>query len=1005
MAVAGLRISILLMVLAASVAHSRRLPIRTYNSADGLARDHILCIVQDSRGFLWLCTPEGLSRFDGYGFTNYHKEQGLPGEYITDFLQTRRGAYWVGTGGGLARFDPTGRGPRFQVVPLSAPDGAAIPLRLYEDRSGGVWCLADHGIVFHLGPGETVFRSGDFHLPDQPVSAVLEDTRGGFWIGTGDGLFRRDGDKPAVRYGLPTGFAHAFIQALFEDRDGRLWIGTRDGLIRIEGQRMHVYTTKDGLPANRIQDLLETSDGTLLASTTDGLVEWTPGHPDREREFQAYSLAEGLSEIGLTGLAEDRDGNVWIGTAGSGVMKLNRSGLVTYTETDGAGWPRQFLEDRQGDLCVVSIPTGKIRVSRFEERRFRPFEPAWPASLTDFGWGTTQIALQDRAGEWWIATGEGLFRFPPVERVEELAGLRPKAIYTTRDGLGNDAIFKIFDDANGDIWVGTGGTRENLARWDRKMETLHRFSQADGLPRQVMPLSFSEDRAGDLWITLLNGSGLVRYRGGRFSFFPRAALGGISPRTVFADSAGRVWAATSRGVARVENPDGDSPHLTLYDRAAGLSSNDVTAITEDRFGRLYAVTGRGVDRFEAEPDGLHHWKHYTTADGIAPGEIRVAWHDRHGTIWVGTSQGISQLIPGPDPVKPAPPVLITGLSGGGLSQPISDLGGTSLSGFKLPQRPISVEYSGLSFVPGEALRYEYKLEPVDREWSLPTDQRAVTYAGLAPGRYRFLVRALAGDGAASPQPASVAFTIPTPVWRTWWFLTACAIGAASLVYVLHLYRVTRLLAVANVRTRIARDLHDDIGTSLSQIAVLSELAQDQTRPPGRSGVALSEIAAISRELVDSMSDIVWSINPQHDRLGDLVYHMRRFAADLLESRDIELDFHSSVADHDFKIEANLRRQVYLVFKEAVYNAARHSGAGCVKVRLERRLGLMIEVSDNGHGFDPAAEHEGNGLINIRKRASALKAMLEVCSAPGSGATLKMSVPLDNSRRPRIFRGK
>jgi signal transduction histidine kinase len=325
---------------------------------------------------------------------------------------------------------------------------------------------------------------------------------------------------------------------------------------------------------------------------------------------------------------------------------------------------------------------------------------------------------------------------------------------------------------------------------------------------------------------------------------------------------------------------------------------------------------------------------------------------------------------------------------GDVPRPISDLGEASVSGFELRRSPVRIDFVGLGFSPGEALRYQYRLEGADADWGPLTDQRAVVYAHLSPGDYRFLVRAVGSEGAASPTPAAVSFTVLPPVWRTWWFLASCALAALLLIYALHRYRLAQLLALAEIRTRIATDLHDDIGASLSQIAILSEVARRPT--DGGAGSSsqrpLSEIAGISRELVDSMSDIVWAINPEHDRLSDLVHRMRRFATDLLGGQKIALRFRSSIAEDDTRVDANARRQIYLIFKEAVHNAARHSGASGVDVDLKSSADrLVLRVADDGRGFDPAAEYEGHGLASMRRRAAAVRGDLDVHSMPGRGS--------------------
>ncbi len=1009
------------LLLAPALLEAHRLPIRTYTTADGLARDFVLSIEQDSHGFLWFGTAEGLSRFDGYQFTNYQTEQGLPSNVVKAVLETRRGVYWVATAGGLCRFDPARAGmPRFRRVELPDDRPAMSPSVLYEDAEGGVWCGGEAGEapgnapLFHFGPTDTAFRRVDLPMTAASVTGLLLDRRGLLWIGAPDGLYTRGRDGSARRFAGVDRLPNRYVMALVEDHDGRVWVGTRSGLLKVEflegdpRPRIRVYTRKDGLPSERIESLLETSDDKLWAGTNEGLAEWTPGADPGGREFRSYSTAEGLTARSVGALEEDRDGNLWIGTFGSGAMKVAHSGFLSYAEADGVRGVVSLLETRSGDLCAVMRGGDTpIAVARFDGDFFAPGRPVWPGRVKYFGWGRGQIAAADPAGEWWIATGQGLCRFEGIARVGPRAGARPGAVYTTRDGLSSDDIFRVFEDSRRDVWIGTigPGHEDGLALWQRSSGKIRAFSEADGLPPHPLPTAFAEDRSGDVWVGLFHG-GVARYRGGRFEYVSRERVAGFV-HTLFLDSAGRLWIGTSLGLVRVEDPAEDRPRLDRYDTAQGLSSSDVAAITEDRWGRIYAATGRGIDRFEPAPGGPARIRHYTTADGVAPGELQLALRDGHGALWFSTPLGISRLVPALDRPRPPPPVLVTGLSIGGVPRPVSDLGEQDVSGLAFPRSSLRIDWVALGFSPGEALRYQYRLEGADADWRAPTEQRSVEFAGLSPGSYRFLVRAVTSEGSASEDPARVAFSVLPPVWRTWWFLGACGVAALLIVYALHRYRLARLLALAEIRTRIATDLHDDIGSSLSQIAILSEVARrrDELGKP-RDAMPLSEIARISRELVDSMGDIVWAINPEHDRLSDLVHRMRRFATDLLGGQEIALAFRSSFEDPDPRVDANAHRQVYLIFKEAVRNVARHSGARATEVDLDVAGGaLRLTIGDDGRGFDPAATYEGHGLVNMRRRAAAVGGTLEWRSAPGEGARLTLTVSLGREDALAKLRGR
>ncbi len=305
-----------------------------------------------------------------------------------------------------------------------------------------------------------------------------------------------------------------------------------------------------------------------------------------------------------------------------------------------------------------------------------------------------------------MSTGQGLVRYPKLTRREQLTHARPKAIYTTRDGLMGDLIFRIFEDSRGDIWISTiNDNQDGLTRWDRATETFHRYSAADGIP-QGAPTAFCEDRAGNLWIGFYNG-GLARYTAGRFTSF---GVGDGVPagvvRGLYLDSSGRLWIAASEGGAgRVDDPGADRPRFDTYTSGNGLSSNQATCVTEDRWGRIYIGTGRGVDRLDPVNGNI---RHYTTADGLANNFINVSFRSRDGALWFGTLLGLSRLIPQPDRPALPPPVLISGLRIAGAPYPISELGATEIAGPELSasRNQIQIDFLGLSMSVGEALRYQ-----------------------------------------------------------------------------------------------------------------------------------------------------------------------------------------------------------------------------------------------------------------------------------------------------------
>jgi PAS domain S-box-containing protein len=1155
--------SLLLTYISEAVAE--QLPVKAYTVADGLAHNRVKRIVQDSHGFLWFCTADGLSRFDGYRFTNYRVDDGLPAPSINDLLETGDGVYWVATNSdGVVRFNlhagsPTLTGEpaksRFTVYPISNEPVTNRVNVLYRDRGGMVWVGTDGGLFYlNDAKGEGAFHRVELGIPSRPdlevqVWAMAEDRAGSLWIGTKFGLLRRLPNGRMTHYEIQPSPSDDTVLALLADDKGKLWVGHRTGLVTFDpaqtfpltdGRAVSTalpagarrYTTADGLHNNEVMAIYQSSDGRVWIRTFGGGLTEFDGEA-----FRAYVVAQRFGD-NLGSLTEDRDGNLWLGTKAGGVLKVTRHGFITYGQDDGLGQSiSSIFENRTGELYVNS---SVWLVSHFDGGRFTTVRPGLAKSVTDTSWRGVSSVLEDHTGQWWVATREGLYRFPKVDRFEQLARARPKAVYTTSDGLANNDVSRLFEDSHGDIWIASFVPgREVLTRWERATSSFRQYSEADGLRPFTSVLAISEDAAGNIWVGFREG-GLARYRAGRFTALgPDEGLPAGTINSIYLDRANRLWVTASRGgLCRIDDPEAERPRVVRYTKAEGLATDHVLYVTGDSAGRIYVGSSRGIDRLDPETRQV---KHYSTADGLTGGEFTAAFCDQRGALWFGSTTGLSRLIPEPDRPTLPPPILIGGLSVAGRPQPLSALGETVISGleFDSGQNNIQIDFFGMDFGAGEALRYQYKLEGANEDWSELSDQRTVNYASLAPGTYRFLVRAVGTDGTLSESPATVSFRIFPPVWQRWWFVAIAALVVGSAVFVFarsrytrlkslresenrfrtlaetasdaiitideesrivlvnkaaervfgytrkemtgaeltmvmpeylrHLHqagftrykqtgkrhipweavelpglhkdgreiplelsfgefvrndkrfftgiarditerkraeealrrsREERLAELERVRKRIATDLHDDIGSSLTRISLLSEVARRQVGAGEVSLLeSLSSVGRLSRELVDSMSDIVWAINPNKDHLSDLSQRMRHFASDVFTARQIEFRFRAPDAERDVKVGANVRREFFLVFKEAVNNTVRHSG--CAVAEIEFRAedeGLFLKLSDDGRGFDVSHASTGHGLMSMRERTEGLGGQVEVISGPGQGTTLTFSIPLGDQRQ-------
>lgn len=1053
------------VLLLARAVSGERLPLGVYTAANGLPHDRVTCLVRDSRGFLWFCTAGGLSRFDGERFVNYGVGQGLSHPSVNALIEAKDGTYWVATnGGGVCQFSPglrrSANHPEAGIVASRLfdclPVGEGLANRVNDvliDRDGRLWAGTDDGL-FQLEPAdsERKFTRRSSSAPRDNVWAIAADAAGDVWVGGNRGLTRYGSGGTETTYAVsePRGSA---VWALLFDREGRLWVGHDFGLlvvrplpVTVSDPRPPLWRTliqqpaagrsavggfelplqpgeartlaaADGLVIGRAGTITETSDGHIWI----GSERWTPGVPGvvefDGRSLRAYNAEHGLGEDPIIAIAEDRDRNIWLGMQAGGATRVARSGLVAYDDRDGLapGRVHAIVAGQARDFYVV---TEGLIIHRFDGARFAGIRP----NVGSTGWnGFFQVPLVDRRGEWWIPTQRGLYRFPRVSRFEDLARATPVAVYGPAQGLPGTMAVNPFEDARGDIWFGILGVSA-VVRWERESDRMHVYGEHDGMPRAGPPTAFREDRAGNLWIGFNEGA-VARIRRGRFEAFRNPAeipWGQIG--TLYLDSTGRLWigardaslayrptidalsGAQAPGpgeaeLARVDEPDADTPRFFLYPPEV-LSGDGVRSIAQDGSGTLYIGGDQGVQRLDPATGRV---RRYTTADGLPSGDVEAAFIDAEGRLWLGTWRGAARFVPPTGSAAPPPSVLIGSLNVSGEPYPIAELGETEVSGLELKaaQNQLEVGFFALAFGTGRSPLYQYRLEGADADWGPPTTERRVTYVSLSPGPYRFLVRAVTADGAVT-EPAAVSFVILRPVWQRPWFVALAALAGLLIAAAVYRARVARLLAVERMRTRIASDLHDDIGSSLSQIAVLTEVVRQRHPDDQELGAPLARIATTSREALESMNDIVWAINPRRDSLMDVVQRMRRFANDVLGARGIEFTFHAPADADQVRLGADVRRHVYLIFKEAVNNLARHAGPADAAIDLSLETGrLVLQVTDTGAGFDPAAADRGHGLASMRGRAAAIGASLEITAEPGRGTRLRLEVPL--GRRTRRLR--
>lgn len=1013
---------------AAAVLHAERLPIRVFTVSDGLAGESVRALLEDSHGYLWVGTSSGLSRFGGQRFRNYDTRDGLPGPRIDALAETPDGAIWVGTGQGLSRLPADATrgvdGTVFRSVPVPDTGLAGIGY-LSVDRQGRLWIgTSSRLLVIDPLPSGSV----DLRPPRQVVlppgwsnALVGQAPNGDMWFGA-HGLVHERGGRlsevfPITAEGGPAGI----VQSMLFDERGRLWFSTHEGVLLVtwpgfdgplDGRPLRdvarpprfagelpmapgeiiVYDQHHGLLTPYQIALVAGTGGPWVASQK-GALHFTSG------SLRAVTPAQGLPEAYVQVAIEDRSGTVWLGTESRGLARLRPGGPVTYDRADGLASERisSIAESDAGLLVTtasrdLALWNGRRFIDLTPHRLFLPgVEPGW-------GWG--QYLLRDRRGRVWYPTARGLFRFSPA-RLQELPDTAPD-FWIKPNGIPGDDMFRIYEDRRRDVWVSVLGSEWSLLRFVGG-EHMEIEREIHGVNHGGAPTAFAEDRAGGLWIGFYLGS-LGRRDDQGWRFF--GTEDGLPPGFVndlHVDRRGRLWVATiSGGVARIDDPESPHPVVHRYRVQEGLTTDSTRCLAEGEDGAMYIGHSRGLDRLEVDSGKV---RSYSVDDGLPNNLVWTCFAAADGTLWFGTMHGLAQLDPRTEAPRRAPALSISAVRVAGTPLELPELGTRSISGLELEpsQRALEIEFEALGLGQDAQILEQHRLSRGDEPWSQPAATRTLSFPDLSPGRYHLEIRTVSRDGHAG-EPARMSFRLLPPLTARPWFRAAAAALLGAAVWGAFRMRVARLLAVERARTRIASDLHDDVGSGLSRIGMLGEIARRRLREaPDEAASVLEQIGRETATLAENASEIIWSVDPAKDDFESVVVRLRRFAADLFEARDIQLRFSAPPNADQIELLPEVRRAVYLVLKESINNVAKHSGASAVEIAIELHDGrIRAEVRDDGHGIDPdrareAAEEGHRGLPGMGRRAAAVGGEVTIDSRPGGGTRIALSVPLRRRR--------
>lgn len=1018
------------------------------SSAQGITDLNVRAIIQDKQGFIWIGSEDGLTRYDGYSSVIYRHQNGdqhsLSDNEVYALCTDNDGSLWIGTRKGLNRYDAAN--DRFEVFLHDSSNNNSLAnnevFGLAKDLSGNLLVGTYGGGLDLISKTATVKQKKNVYkfthfqhddkdsnsISNNQVFSVCVDQLGRAWVGTYSGLnVLQTATKKITHFfhieNNNNSITKNAVYKIFADSSNKIWICGNGMLDNIYWQNntaatnvkvqhfLPVIVGTNNLKGWALNDFFIDHSGNAWMATNDqGLFKFTitPANEIKSAEHfigndqSPYDLPNGA----VFNLYEDRSGVIWIGTA-KGLSKYNpsKSRFSTVPIPENA-FPQNrhavtaLLADKQNrlwlgfdsdTLSIISSPAGAQFYKN--EKVALSFSAAF---------NQVNVLYQSRSGDIYIGTLlRGLYMIPgTLKNIYD----KQRWVHILADkytGLPSNNIYTITEDKNGIIWL---GTYKGVCSFNPKTTAV--------LPVYVSPqrLVLSDyiirtlctGPNNTLWYGTDNGLFLMK-DGMVINTFSNnekdtASLSNNGITVAFADHNNNTWIGTKAGLNLYNAAKNNFSRLTLQ---SGLSGDGIRSIQEDSAGNLWVATNNGLIKFNTNDKRIAT---YGIEDGLSSAQFQTnAASSNQGTLYFGTNNGVVSFRPGSiTPNLFVPPVVITNIKI--FNNTLTGLGDTGIINtyrrenrlvLQYNQNFFSFEFAALNYINSAANKYAYQLEGVDHEWNNSGTQRFAGYTDIKPGHYTFKVKAANNDGIWNNVPVAVTVIIIPPWWQTWWFYTLCVAAFCAIIYTIYRIRVKQLLKLYNLRSSIAKDLHDDVGSALSSIAMLSRIAHDgKTNARLNPDEIFSRIGDTSKRMIDLMDDIIWSVNPDNDRFSNMLIRMREYAVEMLEAKNIDFTFKVSEEIDELKIPMQMRKDYFLIFKEAVNNLAKYSQCSHAAIAIQHtNRNIVTTIADNGTGFDLQAINSRNGLKNMQQRANSIKGKFEIETKPGKGTCITLSIPI------------
>ena len=976
-----------------------------FTSTDGLPVNAVMTIERDSRGFIWFGTQDGAAVFNGYDFSVVNMPNRAASNYIYDILVAKDGGIWFATSNGGVHRLKDGEWKTFDTDTGLATNETRALLESFSDAGEQIiWIGRRNGLSKLIGEKIENFDEKD-GLQDKRVRTVIEtkDKSGEktLWIGTYRGIAVWKGDEKKFfgkESGLPGDVIFRLLEAKNKNGESVIWAGTNKGIAKFEDGEWKTFEDVSETLTKTVRGIGKThkADGTqTLWVGFDGAglayLENDKWHFLSQKDGLPNDLVFDFTPTG------SEDGSVWISNLGQGVSRLERSNWRTFNKERGLSnnivfsMEETVLKSGEKELWFGTFSGGLTKYANGEWKTFGQKDGLKSDYIQ------SMLAIKDKKGDSILYVGfeTGLMSYQ-------------KGSWQSIDLTGNNKQPEVWDIKESKNE--TGEKTLNLATSSgliiKSQSETKVINTKNGLADNNLRASYetvSKDDKKQLWIATYNG-GLAKFEDEKLTIFDKTK--GFLTNRIYSISEinignkKQLWVGTGGGGIAVLDLEKDEEEFQFIttENSKLVPSDTVYRIFQDSKGSIYATTNKGVARITPKDDGSilgFDSYFFTTEDGLPNNECTSAagFIDSENRVWVGTVGGAAVL---------------------DLSREINDEIGDTLylqkilidgeekeipakSQLAYDQNNLVFEYVMPTNFRELATVYRTQMVGLEEEPTNWAKEPRREFTFLPSGDFIFKVWGKDASGNIS-KPLEIPFTIRSPWWFTWWAITLyflVTIVIVSLIAsVISRSRYRRMLEIERVRTRIATDLHDDVGSSLSKISILSEvLAQSRNGLDVEDKSALTSIADTSREVVGSMGDMVWSINPNRDNLRDTVQRMRRFASEVLGAKEVRYMFDAPIDEREIKLDVDLRRQLYLVFKESINNCAKYSECTEVSIELKRKTdGIYLTITDDGKGFDINSLERVNGLTNMRNRAKEVGGEFDIFSEVGKGTTVTLRLP-------------